>query len=781
MGAAGKAGGGILGKALIAGFAAAGVAAGIGKGLYEVGQVFNDMKNTIIVGTGASGAALEGLQKSAENIGRSTPSSFGDIGTAVADLNTRLGLTGKPLETMSTNMLNLSRITKTDLGGNIEDLTRVFGDWGIAVADQPAALDKVFYASQATGAGIGDLAQSVVRMGAPLRQFGFSFEEGLAIFGKWEKEGVNAQTVMAGLKIGLGQFSKAGLEPKKALEDVQKAIMGAGSAGEANQIAIKAFGQRAGPDMAAAVLEGRFAIDDLVKGIQGSKGAIDDADKRTRTFSESWQVFKNQVLLKLQPVAEKVFQGFTDFAADTLPKVSAGFDSVASVVGPFIADFRNGVGVGGQFAAALERTAAGLLAVGTFIMNNKAAVGTFVGIIATGVVVAKAFAAAQVLVNLALSANPIGIVVVAIAALVAGLVYAYKHSDRFRKIVDATFGFIGKYVPKIVSAVVGFVKNHWKLLVGIIGGPVVIVALLVHKHFGTIKAVVGAVATFVVNSAKKYAEFATAVGQNIGKALKFFKDLPGKIRGFVSGIPDQLRILGGAIVDGLKRGIEAAAYKVLAAVQSLINKIPKKIRDIMGISSPSKVTTYFGRMIGEGLARGIDSTADKVSKATEKLIDKLKSQLDGLKSDFASLKDSIAGAFTGNLFEATTAGEFIANLTSTKGQLTALKAAFKKLVGWGLKPEFLSQLFQSGNGGLILDLAAGSQAQAAEAGSLFSQVGSLSSSLGAGVADLKFGDKIDQTNKKLDRLTKAVERVGVDVGREINGAARSGHRRGKAA
>lgn len=46
---------------------------------------------------------------------------------------------------------------------------------------------------------------------------------------------------------------------------------------------------------------------------------------------------------------------------------------------------------------------------------------------------------AQWLLNAALTANPIGLVVVAIGALVAGLVYAYTHSETFRNIVNALF------------------------------------------------------------------------------------------------------------------------------------------------------------------------------------------------------------------------------------------------------------------------------------------------------------------------------------------------------
>jgi len=39
-----------------------------------------------------------------------SPAGAGEVGTAIADLNTRLGLTGKPLQNMATRFLELSRI-----------------------------------------------------------------------------------------------------------------------------------------------------------------------------------------------------------------------------------------------------------------------------------------------------------------------------------------------------------------------------------------------------------------------------------------------------------------------------------------------------------------------------------------------------------------------------------------------------------------------------------------------------------------------------------------------
>lgn len=48
--------------------------------------------------------------------------------------------------------------------------------------------------------------------------------------------------------------------------------------------------------------------------------------------------------------------------------------------------------------------------------------------------------AAQWLLNVALDANPIGVVILAIAALTAGFIYAYQHSATFRAIVNQVWG-----------------------------------------------------------------------------------------------------------------------------------------------------------------------------------------------------------------------------------------------------------------------------------------------------------------------------------------------------
>lgn len=118
---------------------------------------------------------------------------------------------------------------------------------------------------------------------------------------------------------------------------------------------------------------------------------------------------------------------------------------------------------------------------------------------------AKTFAAVQWLVNAALTANPIGIVVVALAALAAGLIYAYKHSKTFREIVNGAFSavknvmgsvvnwisdtlipFFTKKIPAAFQATVQWVKSNWGVILAILTGPIGLATRFISSHWDDI-------------------------------------------------------------------------------------------------------------------------------------------------------------------------------------------------------------------------------------------------------------------------------------------------------
>jgi hypothetical protein len=120
------------------------------------------------------------------------------------------------------------------------------------------------------------------------------------------------------------------------------------------------------------------------------------------------------------------------------------------------------------------------------------------------------WAAAQTALNFVLDANPIGLVVIAIAGLVAAIVLIITHFRQFQELVGSVFSWL----KGAASSVVGFFKKHWWVLGMILAGPFAPIVLLIShlkevkklaqdithlpgKVFGAAKGAVSGVAHFV--------------------------------------------------------------------------------------------------------------------------------------------------------------------------------------------------------------------------------------------------------------------------------------------
>lgn len=195
--------------------------------------------------------------------------------------------------------------------------------------------------------------------------------------------------------------------------------------------------------------------------------------------------------------------------------------------------------------------------------------------------------AAQWLLNVALDANPIGLIVLAIAALAGGLIYAYKHSETFRKIVDGAFRAVAsafKFLWEGAKEVFGWLKDHWKLVLGIITGPVGLIVLFVTSHWrqihDTTVAVFDKIRGYFVNVFKwvrdRFRDFITGVAiiwggltALVDRAIAF-RD---RVIAVVSGLIQKFRDIAGSIIQGFIDGVRAGFDKVRGVFTDLTGKI----------------------------------------------------------------------------------------------------------------------------------------------------------------------------------------------------------------
>ena len=295
---------------------------------FDLGSMYDEVADKIVISTGAQGAALAGLQDDFRAVYAAVPADIGTVGDALVALNQRLGLTGFALQEVAVPMAELSRLTGTDAATNVQLLTRLMGDWGVSVDDAAGTLDKLFLAQQQTGASMQAIARASVQYGAIMRQMGFTLDESIALFGKWEQEGVNAELVMGSLRIAASEFAREGVPLAEGLRAVQEQIRNTTDASEALNIAIDVFGARAGPDMAAAIREGRFEIEDLVAVLGDAEGAILDTASATDDWPELVARAAHRITNALAPIGEAFLDIANTVAEHVLPVIEGLADAI---------------------------------------------------------------------------------------------------------------------------------------------------------------------------------------------------------------------------------------------------------------------------------------------------------------------------------------------------------------------------------------------------------------------------------------------------------------------
>ena len=450
----------------LAATAIVGSLAAAGKAAYELGASFDEAYDTIRAGTGASGEAFEGLKNSMRNVARDSigvGDDLGEIGTTLADLNTRLGLTGAPLETLTTQFQQLKNI---GFEADINAVTGAFTQFGVAAEDMPGQLDALFQISQATGRGMDELVNNLTKSGPALQNFGFDLTESAGLLGALDKAGLDADKTMQSMTKALSEIAKEGKDPQAELWGMIAKIddlTRAGKNAEAVDLANSIFGARGGTGFVAAVQSGAFAYDDFMESIGGSGDTINSVAEETASFSEKWDQFKLRAMLALEPVATKIF----DSMVPAVEAMWGGIETASEKLQEFTGWIKDNQGWLTALAAGFGVLAAGIAA--TVLQMKIAQAGGFINWIvgATKATTAwstatKIAAGAQMFFNNVIRANPIAMIVTAITAAVGALTVFFMKTETGQRVWASFTGFIANSLEAV--------KVAWKELTSAFSG-----------------------------------------------------------------------------------------------------------------------------------------------------------------------------------------------------------------------------------------------------------------------------------------------------------------------
>lgn len=387
-----------------------------------------------------------------------------------------------------------------------------------------------------------------------------------------------------------GNFRDAMAKGEITSQEFNDALMqlgmndGAIKAAESTQTFEGAFG-----NLEATIVDGAANIVNTVKPyITGAVTALGDGIGKAMQWTNDF----TGALMKSQGV-----QTFANGVKSIAGAVGSVIVPISGIIG-YLFNFSgkaDGAGTAAQRLSDVLGFVGGILqSVGTFVQQNAdwmqalaiavmagygalqlfSIIQTVVGFVKAFSVAETAATAAQWLLNAAMSANPIMILVVAIAALVAGIVWFCTQTETGRQLWADFTGFLQatwqnitdffqatwQNITQWFSNAAANIQNGWNALTAFIGSIP-----------GRIQAFFASIGQWFVN---KFNEARNGITGAFDNAVSFVSSIPGRITGFFGSISSWFADKFSEVRNGIANGFDSAV--------SFVASIPWRILSALG-------------------------------------------------------------------------------------------------------------------------------------------------------------------------------------------------------
>jgi phage-related protein len=533
-------------------------------------------------------------------------------------------------------------------------------------AQTAAAIKSTGGAAQVTAGHVGDLANSLSMMSGVDDEVIQKGENMLLTFtniqnkvGKGNDIFDQATKTALDMSVALGQDSaQSAMQLGKALNDPIKGVTALRRVGvqftDAQEAQIKKMVE-AGDVMGAQ----KMILGELSKEFGGSAEAAGKTfagqmDRLKVVFGN----FEEQVGAKVLPVLVKLGEVFLD---DVVPAIEQAVVWFRDNLGPVVR----------QVADWFEQTLLPpLKQVANFVQANLAPVLIGLGAAVLTLVLPPfiAWAAASIA-----AVAPIVAVMVAVAALVGGIIYAYNHFETFRDVIDKVAQFLlntvwpaikqfAEYIIQEFSDLVGWVQKNWDSIQEAITHVVNVVSEIISVTLGVIQAVWHAVGDDILHYAQAIWEAIRGVVEGainivrgiIETVMALINGDWGKawdgIKTILSGVWDVIKALVQGAIDGVQAILGAAMSLISAAwsaawdgIKSLASTIWDGIKGVVS-GAIDAVVGWFAALPGRlvGAAGDIFGFLRNLMTAAK---DWVGGRLGDVAGFFAGLPGRLAGAF----------------------------------------------------------------------------------------------------------------------------------------
>lgn len=380
---------------------------------------------TIVGGTDAE---FSKYQAAINSVAKDTKKSTIDTAAAfekIAGLNAKFAETADSISAVSKAAITLSKASGDELGASAESLVGIMNQFNLSANQADRTINVL-----AAGAGVGaasivQTSEAFVNFGSVAKGANISLEQSVGLvqtLGKFSIFGAEAGTKLRGsvLKLqqaGLG-YKSGQFEINDALEEASKKIEKLKTSKEKDAAILKMFG-------AENIATGKILLSNIdtfkeyTKGVTGTSAAQEQANIRSNTLANK--------LDELKAAWINMITG-SDGASNALNTVKGAIGFVIDNLDTIVSVGSKVIMVFAAWKAWIMISKAAMIGYNVVLGINSALTGTSSlamqgNVVALGAqrVALGLATASQWSLNAAMSANPIGVVVIAVAALVAAI------------------------------------------------------------------------------------------------------------------------------------------------------------------------------------------------------------------------------------------------------------------------------------------------------------------------------------------------------------------------